>query len=192
MNRFGEAQPRVNWDALGRTLLGAICVFLVAGMLVAGLWPFHSPRNQVTWIAGRNGLHFGRHATILSSGKFRPNTQEDAPCSIELWLEPDLIEGTASLVILRQKARQFSLTQSISDLELRTDVRRGRYRTRTTRLYVSDIFRRGKPMFISITSGIGQTSVYVDGRLALTAGAYPLSSRDFEGELVVAGLGNRQ
>jgi hypothetical protein len=78
------------------------------------------------------------------------------------------------------------MAQSISDLVLRIDIRDGRYRTRTARLYDGDIFRRGKPLFITITSNGGQTSVYIDGALAETAPKFPLSGKDFEGRLIVA------
>jgi VanZ family protein len=180
---------RANWEVIGPKLLGTLCVFMVGGLLVAGLWPFHSPKNQVTWIGGGNGLHFGRHGTILSSGKFKAtNAQENVPCSVEVWLEPDSTEGGSTLFAFYAPGspRQFSLNQSISDLALRSDIRVGRYRTRTTRLYVEDIFRRGKPLFITVTSSGGQTSVYVDGALARTAPKFPLSGKDFNGELVVA------
>jgi VanZ family protein len=78
------------------------------------------------------------------------------------------------------------LQQSISDLALRIDIRDGRYRTRTTRFYVGDIFRRGKPLFITVASNGGRTSVYIGGKLVETAPEFRLSERDFEGELVTA------
>ncbi|MGD0310449.1 MAG: hypothetical protein ABSC02_14330, partial [Acidobacteriota bacterium] len=62
---------QINWEVTSSKLLGVACGLVLGGLLVAGLWPFHSPRNQVTWVAGGNGLHLGRHGTILSSGKFK-------------------------------------------------------------------------------------------------------------------------
>jgi len=170
-------------------LLGVACGLLLGGLLVAGLWPFHSPRNRVTWFGGGNGLHFGRHGTILSSGEFKAgNVPADAPCSLEIWLEPDFTAGGGTLFAFYAPGspQQFSLQQSISDLALRIDIRDGRYRTRTTRFYVGDIFRRGKPLFITVASNGGRTSVYIDGELVETAPKFPLSGRDFEGELVIA------
>jgi VanZ family protein len=187
-----EIQKRIvqiNWEVMSSKFLGVVCGLLLGGLLVAGLWPFHSPRNQVTWVAGGNGLQFGRHGTILSSGKFKAaNAPADAPCSLEIWLEPDLTEASGTLFAFYAPGnpRQFALRQSITDLALRSDIRNGRYRTLTTRLYVDDIFRRGKPLFVTITSKGGQTSVYIDGALARTAPKFPLSSQDFDGELVIA------
>jgi VanZ family protein len=181
---------QINREVLSPKLLGVACGLVLGGMLVAGLWPFHSPRNQVTWFAGGNGLHFGRHGTILSSGKFKAaNMPADAPCSLEIWFEPDLTAASATLLAFYapQNPRQFSLNQSVTDLALQSDIRHGRYRTLTTRLlYVEDIFRRGKPLFVTVTAKGGQTSVYIDGALARTAPKFPLSSQDFDGELVIA------
>ena len=160
---------QINWEVTSAKLLGVACGLVLGGLLVVGLWPFHSPRNQVTWFAGGNGLHFGRHGTILSSGKFKAaNVPADAPCSLEIWFEPGLTAASGTLFTFYAPGnpRQFSLDQSISDLALRSDIRDGRYRTLTTRLYVDDIFRQGKPLFVTVTSKGGQTSVYINGALA--------------------------
>jgi hypothetical protein len=53
-----------------RTLGGFTCVGLLAGLLTAGLWPFHSPRNEVAWSGHRHGIRFGRHGIISSSEGF--------------------------------------------------------------------------------------------------------------------------
>ena len=180
---------QINWEVTRSKRLGVACGLVLGGLLVAGLWPFHSPRNQVTWVAGGNGLHFGRRGMILSSGKFKAaNVPADAPCSLEIWFEPGLTAASGTLFAFYAPGnpRQFSLNQSISDLALRSDIRNGRYRTLTTRLYVDDIFRRGKPLFVTVTAKGGETSVYIDGALARTAPKFPLSSQDFDGELVIA------
>ena len=183
---------QINWEVTSSKLLGVACGLVLGTLLVVGVWPFRSPRNQVTWVGGGNGLHFGRHGTILSSGKFKAaNAPADAPCSLEIWFEPDLTAASGTLFAFYAPGnpRQFSLNQSLTDLALRSDIRNGRYRTRTTRLYyVADIFRRGKPLFVTVTSKGGQTSVYIDGALARTAAKFPLSSQDFDGELVIANL----
>jgi VanZ family protein len=182
---------QINWEVTSSKLLGVACGLVLGGLLVVALWPFHSPRNRVTWFAGGNGLHFGRHGTILSSGKFKAaNAPADAPCSLEIWFEPGLTAASGTLFTFYAPGnpRQFSLNQSITDLALRSDIRDGRYRTLTTRFYVDDIFRRGKPLFVTVTAKGGHTSVYIDGALARTAPKFPLSSQDFDGELVIANL----
>src|SRR5208283_2842270 len=112
----------------------------------------------------------------------------DAPCSFEIWLEPGLTSASGTLFTFYAPGnpRQFSLNQALSDLALRSNTRDGRYRTLTTRLYVENIFHRGKSLFVTVTSKGGHTSIYIDGALARTGPLFPLSSQDFNGELVVA------
>ena len=123
---------RITREVLSPKPLGVACGLVLAGILVAGLWPFHSPRNRVTWVAGGNGLHFGRHGIVLSSGKFKAaNMLADAPCSLEIWIEPDRTAGggTFFAIYAPENPWQFSLHQSITDLELQIDFRQGRFRT---------------------------------------------------------------
>ena len=49
-------------------LLRAICVFVLLGILVAGLRPFHAPKNDVSWLSEENGLLFGKYGSIVSAG----------------------------------------------------------------------------------------------------------------------------
>jgi hypothetical protein len=145
----------------------------------------------VRWLAGGNGLHFSWYGTILSAGKFRAaKVPADAPCSLEIWFEPGLTSDWGALFAFYAPGnpRQFSLQQSSSDLAVRTDIRDGRFRTRTTRLYVEDVFHQGKPFFVTVTSNGGRASVYIDGALVRAAPKFPLSSQDFDGELIVNGL----
>jgi len=182
---------QITREVLSPKLLGPACGLVLAGMLVAGLWPFHSPGNGVTWFAGSNGLHFGRHGTVLSSGKLKAaNMPADAPCSLEIWFVPDLTEGGGTLFAIHapENPRQFSLRQSITDLLLASDLREGRYRTLTTKLYFGDIFRRGKPLFVTVTSTGGRMSVYIDGTLAGSTPKFPLSGQDLDGKLVIGTL----
>jgi hypothetical protein len=182
---------QINWEGTGPKLLRVACGLLLGGILVAGLWPFHSPRNEVTWFAGGNGLRFGRHGMILSSGKFKAaNVPADAPCSLEIWFEPARTAGSGTLFAFYAPGnpRQFSLFQSSAFLGVGSNLREERYQTPTTRFYVGDIFRQGKPVFVTVTANGGQTSVYVDGVLARTAPQFPLSSQDFAGKLVIGNM----
>ena len=70
----------------------ALCVCALCAVLVAGLWPFHAPRNEAYWLQNKNGLHFGRHGSILSASKFQATgSDEDPSGSLEVWLEPSLL-----------------------------------------------------------------------------------------------------
>ena len=181
---------KVGLEVLGTKILGVVCGIVLGVILVAGLWPFHSPKNEVTWLAGGNGLHFDWAGIVLSSGKFSAaKVPTDGPCSLEIWFEPGLTSDSGALFSFYAPGnpRQFSLQQSISDLLLQTNIRDGRFRSRTTRLYVDDVFHQGKPFFVTVTSNGGRASVYIDGALVRAAPKFPLSSQDFDGELIVNG-----
>ena len=128
--------------------LDIACGLLLVGLLVVGLWPFHSPGNQVTWSAGSNGLRFGRawdDTESLANSK-PANVPADAPCSFEIWFEPGLTSASGTLFAFYAPGnpRLFSLNQALSDLALRSTVRDGLFRTQTTRLYVEEHFPSGK------------------------------------------------
>ncbi len=184
-----EGKQQISREMKSLKWLGGICGLVVAGLLVAGLWPFHSPRNDVAWSATASGLVFGRHGTILSSGTLKVvQGQENSPCSIELWVEPSATDDSGTLLSFYEpgRARLFSLQQSISDLAVRSDIHVAGARNRIVRFYVGDIFRRGKGTFITITSGQGKTLAYINGSLAEAAPGFPLAAKDLEGELIIA------
>ena len=183
------ANGRRHPEAINTRLLGVLCILLTAGLLVAGLWPFHSPRNQVTWRADGKGVHFGAHGTVLSSNPLRaPHMQEGSPCSLEVWVEPKFTSDSSTLLAFYEpsRSRQFLLRQSLSDLALQIDFHERWHPTRSARLYVDEIFRRGKRMFITITSNGGRTSVYIDGVPLRVDRKFALSGQDMEGELIIA------
>jgi len=65
--------------------LAVICGWVLCGILVAGLWPSHAPKNEVSWLSNRNGLLFGDDASILSSGEFKMmDSPQDGSYSLEI------------------------------------------------------------------------------------------------------------
>src|ERR1700691_288659 len=52
-------------------ILGVLCILVLCGILVAGLWPFHAPINDVTWLQNADGVDFGSHGTLVSIKAFR-------------------------------------------------------------------------------------------------------------------------
>jgi hypothetical protein len=83
------------------TLLRAICACVLLGILVAGLWPFHAPRNEVSWLNEGDGLLFGKRGSIVSASPFEANgARADGSCSLEIWLEPSRLDLDAGGMIL--------------------------------------------------------------------------------------------
>jgi hypothetical protein len=170
--------------------LGAICLLVLCGILVAGLWPFHAPNNNVNWLADGSGLLFGKHGTVATSGTFVANASyEVSPCSLEVWLQPSLDDSGTFLAFYRpeQTVVPFRLWQSHSYLGIQQTSLDQLHHAQRTKVYGADVFRRGKPVFITVSSGAAGTMVYKDGKLARQAPDLKLSGQDFTGQLV---LGN--
>ena len=159
-------------------LWDVICAAVLCVILILGLWPFHSPENEVAWLVDRNGLQFGRPATVMSSGAFQlTGAENEASLSIEVWLQPLRIwdSGTLLAFYTPGSPSQFSLRQSLVDLEL----------TNTARRYVGNVFRRRRPVFLTIATGAHGTAVYVDSVLARAAPQFRPFAKPFAGRLVL-------
>lgn len=168
--------------------LGVICVLVVIITLSLGLWPFHVPENEVNWLPEAHGLHFGNHATVISSGAFqREAPPPEPPCSVEIWLQPTHSRNSSTILAFYrgQKHLGLSLHQSISDLSIEVGDSDLPYPARTLHMYVDDIFSQRRAVFVTVTSGARGTSAYVDGALARTAAQHPLSATACTGRLIL-------
>jgi hypothetical protein len=147
--------------------LGIACIAVLSAILVAGLWPFHAPENDVTWLKDHNGLRFGRFGTVLSSGAVnRDGSPDPQPCSIELWLQPATENGGAILSFYdADNPLQLTLYQSQFDLVLQSGRSGSPGRAMLQRIAVKDVFRQGRSVFVTVTSAVQGTAVYVDGTL---------------------------
>jgi len=170
-----------------RQAIGALAMLTLCGILVAGLWPFHSPKNQVYWLDNENGLRFGDYGTILSSGIFESASSDEPSCSLEIWLEPALPGngGTLAAFYSPFPPRQFSLQQTYTDLALQRDIEDLHHRHQFVVMFADEVFRK-KRLFVTVTSdGLG-TAVYIDGHLVTKSLGFGLSIKDLTGELIIA------
>jgi hypothetical protein len=167
-------------------VLGLICASVLVIILTAGLWPFHEPKNEAGWISKGNGLHFGKHGVILSPDAFSSaGSKAGMSFSVEIWLQPDYSETGGTILAFytpENRIVSFSLHQSIDDLLLRRGAYRGRAKAK---LYIEHLFRKGKQLFVTITSSAQGTVVYVNGALVRTSRQFGLNSKDLTGQLVV-------
>jgi VanZ like protein/concanavalin A-like lectin/glucanase superfamily protein len=167
--------------------LGAICLLVLCGMLVAGLWPFHSPKNEVGWLRDRNGVRFGKHGTIISAGALQARASlGETACSVEIWLAPNRIDSEGMILASYwpvEKITPFALRKWRGGLVLERGSRSGS--VKKAKIYVGDVFKGTKPVFISITSGDGGAAAYVDGTLIKTLSSFSFSSLDLTGSLIV-------
>ena len=169
--------------------LDLMCFVVLCVVLALGLWPFHSPKNDVSWVPFRNGLRFGSNGTVLSSHGFDAASGGcDAQCTIEIWLKPRLrwTKGTILAFYNPASPNLLSINQSLTGVELKREVRRQPSGSSTEHLYVANAFRRPEPVFLAIASGVRGTEVYLNGLAAGTAPHFRILAGEFAGRLVLA------
>lgn len=166
--------------------MAALFLLTLGATLVAGLWPFCAPRNQVAWIQGENGIRFDAQGTVMSTAPLAIDGRGGA-CSVEMWIKPANLWKTGSVLTFynSQATREFSIEQELTDLLLAMRSRRGEPNRSQDQLRVENVFRK-QPAFITVTADGRQTIVYVDGRLAAVAPQFALSRRDLAGQIIIA------
>ena len=160
-------------------------MLVLCGTLTLGLWPFHAPRNDVTWLRNENGLRFGGYGSLLSTEKFQITDSEDqASSSLELWIQPGLTNDHSTLLAFStaKNPLQLSLHQYRSGLILAREIQG--IEQRTAVIGINDVFDQTKPIFITVTSGPAESAMYFDGRLARTFPGFRLG-KDLSGQLVI-------
>jgi len=164
------------------------CVAVLGGILIAGLWPFHAPRNGVTWLPGEDGLRFADYATIVSGAEFQSPEDPGSSCSVEVWVQPALPADSNTLLAFHTDRNPilFSLHQSMADLEVRRGPAYGPQGRRSEHFYIDNVFRPLRPLFITVSSGARGTAVYINGVLGRVAPRFRIGAADCAGRLVVA------
>jgi hypothetical protein len=170
-----------------RTWLRVVCFLVVLGILAAGLWPFHAPRNEVSWLGQGDGLRFGRHGSIVSSSQLKlDGVPPDRPCSVEIWLAPNRPDASGTILAFYRpdvRAVPFALRQSLDDLLVQLPARQGD--PKKARVYAGHVFNRPRFVLLTISSGPTGTAIYADGNLVKKAPDFRFSTGDLTGQLIV-------
>jgi VanZ family protein len=165
------------------------CVGVLCVILIAGLWPLHAPKNQVSWLKNQNGLSFGHYGSMVSAGGFRDSGLEDGSSgSLEIWLEPSVAEGRRTILSFDGSGHlgtPFSLHQNKSGLRVERHNVDSYGTFRTAWFDVEGVFRQNKPVFVTVILEKQVTSVYLDGVLAKTSPILGVSTNNFTGRLVI-------
>jgi glycopeptide antibiotics resistance protein len=147
---------------------------------VAGWWPFHAPKNAVSWRENGPGLRLRSPAVLWSSANLGSATS--VLRTIEIWLEPDRTDENGTVLAFETKpSEHFYVGQSEAALELQWPSRG--YRRQY--LFIPGVFIVHKPVLLTIVSGERSGAVYVDGTLKRTYGGFPFSASELAGRLVV-------
>ncbi|MFZ3369450.1 MAG: VanZ family protein, partial [Candidatus Sulfotelmatobacter sp.] len=169
--------------------LRALCCFVLLGILVAGLWPFHAPKNEITWVNQGSGLLFGKYGSIVSAGPIKADPlRRDSSCSLEIWLEPRRVHSSGTILALywpESGVVPFALRQSLGDLVLQRTSQDQLHHAGKVKIYVDDVFTHQKPVLVTISSSQARTTVYADGALVKKSVNFRLSSQDLTGQLIV-------
>src|ERR1035438_2632440 len=170
-----------------QALLGSACIAVLLVILALGLWPFHAPRNAVTWLKDHSGLRLDDHGTVMSAGALDGTGSGDPqPCSIELWLQPANDHGGAVLTFYApENPFRLSVHQSLTDLMLQSGRSGSPGLARKQRIYFSDVFLPGRPVFVTVTTGLQGPSAYVDGTLFRKTRRLQLKPGACTGRLIV-------
>jgi VanZ family protein len=173
--------------SISAPLLTAVCAGILFVMLVAGLWPFHAPRNEVSWLSQENGLRFGKNGSILSAGAFAASrVQANGPCSIEIWLQPSGVDSGGTIIAFYRPSRRvvgFKLRQYETGMETQTT--KWDQSNEVQKMFADGVFVRSKPVYLTITSSDKGTAFYADGTLVRKSAQFKVSSEDLTGQLVV-------
>jgi len=169
--------------------LRAICVFVLLGILVAGLWPFHAPRNEVRWLNQGGGLYFGKYGSIVAAKPFKADaSRTDGACSLEIWLKPGRVHSSGTILVFywpESRIVPFVLRQSLDDLVIQRTTQDQFHHSKKVKIYVDDVFSRQQPVLVTISSGLTGTTVYADGAFVKQYTNFRFSSRDLTGQFVI-------
>jgi hypothetical protein len=170
-------------------VLGVMCLVVLSGILVAGLWPFHAPRNEVSWLSNGSGLLFGEYGSIVSAGTFGASRSHvDSAGSLEIWLEPKRVDSSGTILAFywpESRVVPFALRQSLGDLVLQRSSQGQLGRVKKTKIYVDDVFTHPRPVLLTISSGSLGTTIYADGALLTRSPNFRFSSQDLTGQGII-------
>jgi glycopeptide antibiotics resistance protein len=166
----------------------AICLLCVlAVILIAGLWPFHAPKNQVSWLAGEHGLRFGQRGIVISKSPFHAESREGR-CSLEILLEPVADHGSGTILAFDSSPNPrfpFALRQFDDALA----IQRAKVEPNGTLirpwLQTRHVFDSGQPVLLTITGDEHQTTLYRDGIPIRRSTTFGLVDDDFTGRLIL-------
>jgi VanZ family protein len=175
--------------ATRRKIYGLASFLVLAGILVACLSPFRSPRNGVAWLARGNGVRFGRHGTIISRRVIRPSGGgKQTAWTLEIWLRPETTWSSSTILAFYnpKRPRGFSLRQSYTGLLIKTGQSNEQQAPGSRAFFAEEIFRGGKWVFLTLVSGSSGIKVYVNGELSQAGQHFVLSASDLTGRLILA------
>ena len=181
--------PRVT--SLWKAAIIAATVVVLCITLLAGLWPFaFHVRNGATWLGNANGLAFARFATARGTSPFESRDlcpSPDNPFALELWFEPDSASGYGTILAIGNATypENFSIRQSLGDIEVGHVLKSPRAGERARRVFLDDVLAAHKKALLTLTTETGKTQYYVDGRRIPRSKDLAIQCGDLKGTLIL-------
>ncbi len=169
-------------------MYGGSSTLVFVGIVVACLWPFQSPPNQVAWLDHGNGVRFGDYGTIVSRGAVMPEWPVSNSWTLEIWLRPEKAYESDTILAFYnpQRPRGFSLTQWNTDVVVQNKSWSKEYEPGGREPWGRHTLQGTHVVFLSLASGPEGTSAYIDGNLVSVAREFRLPASGLSGQLVVA------
>lgn len=165
-------------------MFAGLCGAVLCTILCLGLWPFHAPKNAANWLVNQNGIFFGKFGTAFS---LRPlsvtGPPESRQATVEVWLQPRRIWDSGTFLAF-YRAPKFGTSFRQSQADLLFQSRAGPANAPET-FYVDDVFRRGQPVFITLTSNTRGVSVYLNGILVATNPSVAFDVEELAGRIIL-------
>jgi VanZ family protein len=184
---FQDGKPFAFCPTTQATLLKVLCASVLCGILIAGLWPFHAPKNEISWLSHGNGLLVGRCGSFLSAGAFKTSNSKDG-VSLEIWLQPSAIGDSGTILSFyppEGHATSFALRQAWGGLALLRNNLGEKRSAKVATFYTDHVFGPGKPVFLTISSGGRGTSIFVNGVQARMSRDFRILNEDLAGQLII-------
>jgi VanZ family protein len=174
---------------VGRNKTKAFCIVAVIAALTATLWPFNPfPRNGVTWLQGTSGLRFETAGLVVGNELLKPaETQGAESYTLELLLRPASTKSVYTILAFDTptRPRQLLVRQWTDGLLVTHEAAVEDDRTKTIKFDVDHVFRSGRLVLVTISSGPDGTTVYLDGQLAQSVPHFRIFRSDLSGDIVL-------
>jgi len=171
-----------------RTWTGFLCAVAVFAILCATLFPFNPhPQNKVSWLPQAGGLRFRWGGVVVSQRPLQLPDPGDNTCTVELLIRPATIRFSSTILAFYVTGHRhpFEVSQWTDGLLLTHNPSIEHDPTHTIKIDVDHVFRAGKLVQITISSGAGGTNVYVDGQPAGHFPRFRISRGDIAGEIIL-------
>ena len=173
--------------SLTSRLMAPLCAAAILTILVAGLWPFVPPRNNVQWLRDQNGVRIGHHGLLVSAQPLHP-ASPDGSYTLEILLRPDSAADSGTILAfddspdpsVSMAVRQFGNRIVIQRPSLNASGQRERLWWST-----SDVLTPGRWTVLTVVSSGLDSTLFADGRKLSTYPGYGSRIGDLSGRLTL-------